>query len=100
MKTSNVELLAEIDTLENIKRVDANELEVVKHIDQKDAQINMLREALAVAVEMAYCVDQYSTIESERKSELKIINKAQYLTDPQMSENDKAEYLAATEPKL
>lgn len=39
MKTSNVELLAEIDTLEEIKRVDANKLECVKLIqEQADAK--------------------------------------------------------------
>lgn len=46
MRTSNAELLAEIDTLEDVKRVDANELEVVKHIEKLERDkadlINML----------------------------------------------------------
>jgi len=33
MRTSNAELLAEIDTLKEMKRVDASELEVVKYIE-------------------------------------------------------------------
>jgi hypothetical protein len=43
MRTSNAELLAEIDTLEELKRVDANNLEVVKHIDRLTAQVEELK---------------------------------------------------------
>lgn len=39
MKTSNVQLLAEIDTLEEIKRVDANDLEVVKRIEELEKTV-------------------------------------------------------------
>ncbi|AUR85523.1 hypothetical protein NVP1076O_18 [Vibrio phage 1.076.O._10N.286.51.B7] len=50
MKTSNVKLLAEIDTLEDIKRVDASEIECVKLITKQAEQIKLLREALTSVV--------------------------------------------------
>ena len=42
MRTSNVELLAEIDTLEEIKRVNANVLEVVKRIEKLEKALEDL----------------------------------------------------------
>ena len=38
MRTSNINLLAEIDTLEEITRKDASKLEVVKYIEQLESE--------------------------------------------------------------
>lgn len=43
MRTSNAELLAEIDTLEDIKRVDAKELEVVKYIEKLESRVAIFK---------------------------------------------------------
>ena len=37
MRTSNINLLAEIDTLEEVMRKDSSELEVVKRIEELEA---------------------------------------------------------------
>lgn len=42
MKTSNAFLLAEIDTLEEITRKESSELEVIKHIDKLESQVETM----------------------------------------------------------
>ncbi len=60
MRTSNAELLAELDTLEEIKRVDSNELEVVKYIEKLEAKVVKQETMINKAVEAVHNNDELS----------------------------------------
>lgn len=55
MKTINAELFAEINTLEDILRVDVNELEVVKVINKQHQQIEELAMLLRMVLSEKSC---------------------------------------------
>lgn len=44
MRTGNIYLLEELDTIAGIKRVETDELEVVKHMEQQNKRIKGLEE--------------------------------------------------------
>lgn len=50
MRTSNIELLAEIDGLAQMSSCETDELEVVKHIDKIEAENKKLKEQISEAV--------------------------------------------------
>jgi hypothetical protein len=66
-----------------------------KRIAELEYHKQSLRDALSICVEMAYAVDQYGTIEIERKKELKTINSALYLSDDSVGHEEKSNYLSA-----